>query len=100
MKTYFPIQLKSKKCPKAVKLVTLGFVIHINDLPPEIHSPENNNNNNDDSSLMFMDDTTLFENTTVSEHISGSVIGNSQRNLVVHFTKDNEMHGKGNRLSN
>ena len=42
---------------------------------------------------MFVDDTTLFEIMSVSEHISGSVIGNSQRNLdsVVQFTKDNKM---------
>ena len=69
----------------------LAFVIRINDLPLVIESSDNNNN--DDSSSMFMDDTKLFEIMSVSEHISGSIIGNPQRNLdsVVQFTKDNKM---------
>ena len=77
--------------PQGSKIVPPAFVIHINDLPSVIHSSENNNN--DDSSSMFMDDTTLFEIMSVSEQISGSVIGNSQRSLdsVVQFTKDNKM---------
>ena len=77
--------------PQGSKIGPLAFVIHINVLPSEIHSSENNNN--DDSSSMFMDDTTLFEIMSVSEHISGSAIGNSQRNLdsAVQFTKDNKM---------
>ena len=78
--------------PQGSKIGLLGFMIHINDLPSVIHSSKNNNNN-DDSSSMFMDDTTLFESMSVSEYISGSVIGNSQRNLdsVVQFTKGNKM---------
>ena len=85
-----PVTIKGG-VPQGSKIGPLAFVIHINDLPSVVHSSENNNN--DDSTSMFMDDTTLFEIIGVSEHISRSEIGNSQRNLdsVVQFTKDNKM---------
>ena len=75
--------------PQGSKIGPLAFVIHINDLPSVIHSPEDNS----DSVSMFMDDTTMSEVISVSEHISGTGIGKSQCNLenVVQFTTDNNM---------
>ena len=83
-----PVNIKGG-VPQGSKIGPLAFVIHINDLPSVIHSPEDNS----DSVSMFMDDTTMSEVISVSEHISGTGIGKSQCNLenVVQFTNDNNM---------
>ena len=51
------------------------------------------NESEDQDTVMFVDDTTLSEVINVSQHLSGSSIGNTQRNVnnVVQFAKDERM---------
>ena len=48
---------------------------------------------------MFVDDTTLSEVINITQHSSGSPIGNTQRsvNYVVQFAKDERMELNGKR---
>ena len=60
-------------------------VIKINDLPSvtnwDTNSQHNLSNGRDGETLLFMDDTTLSEVCDVSNHTSGTCLGNSQINV-------------------
>ena len=71
--------------PQGSKLGHIAFIIKINDLPLatnwDPNDEQNLSNGCDGETVLFMDDTTLSEVCDVSNHISGTCLGNSQTNV-------------------
>ena len=67
------------------KLGPIAFIIKINDLPLATNwdptDEQNLSNGCDGETVLFMDDTTLSKVCDVSNHISGTCLGNSQTNV-------------------
>ncbi len=89
--------------PQGNKLCPIAFILKINHLP-QVTIPNEQKQicepSEDQDTAMFVDDTTLSEVVNITQHSSGSPIGNTQRsvNNVVQFAKDKsmELNGKKN----
>ena len=86
--------------PQGSKLGPLAFILKINNLP-QITIPNERewqcDASEDQDTVMFVDDTTLSEIINMTQHVSGSSIGNTQRNVnkVVDFAKEERMDLNG-----
>ena len=71
--------------PQGSKLGLIAFIIKVNDLPAatnwDPNDEQNLSNGCDGETVLFMDDTTLSEVCDVSNHISGTCLGNSETNV-------------------
>ena len=83
--------------PQGSKLGPISFIIKINDLPSVTNWDPNNQHNlsngREEETLLFRDDTTLPEVCDVSNHISGTCLGNSKKSVdrVVCFAHQERM---------
>ena len=86
--------------PQGSKLGPIAFILKINHLP-QVAIPNEQEQiceaSDDQDIAMFVDDSTLSEVITITQHSSGSPIGNIQRsvNNVVQFAKDESMELNG-----
>lgn len=82
------------------KLGPIAFILKINNLP-HITIPNKQEWQGDASeypdTVMFVDDTAFSEISNAAQHISGSSIGNTQRNVnkLVEFAKEERMDLNG-----
>ena len=86
--------------PQGSKLGPIAFILKINHLP-QVAIPNEQEQiceaSDDQDIAMFVDDSTLSEVITITQHSSGSPIGNIQRsvNNVVQLAKDESMELNG-----
>ena len=92
--TKFRIQLSEERSvkggvPQGSKVGSTAFIIYINNPPSSVLR----GNEDEEDVGMFMDHTTISEIIDMSHHISGNVIGNSERNVdgVLQFSRDRSM---------